>query len=78
MGRFEFYGQGLPAVEPGELKGKLVVVEGTDGVGRSTHIGLLKEWLEAQPRRPGYRHDRSALAGKGQGGEGGHTLGGRP
>jgi len=44
MGRFEFYGQGLPAVEASELKGKLVVVEGTDGVGRSTHIGLLKEW----------------------------------
>ena len=48
MGRFEFYGQGLPAVEPGELKGKLVVLEGTDGVGRSTHIGLLREWLESQ------------------------------
>jgi len=26
--------------------GKLIVVEGTDGVGRSTQIALIKEWLE--------------------------------
>jgi len=36
MGRFQFYGQGLPAVEPEELKGQLVVVEGADGVGLDT------------------------------------------
>ena len=48
MGRFEFYGQGLPAVDTLDLKGTLVVVEGADGVGRSTHIGLLKEWLESR------------------------------
>ena len=48
MGRFEFYGQGLPAVDTHDLKGTLVVVEGADGVGRSTHIGLLKEWLESR------------------------------
>ena len=46
MSRFEFYGPGLPAIEAGELKGKLIVVEGADGVGRSTHIALLKEWFE--------------------------------
>lgn len=28
--------------------GKLVVVEGTDGVGRSTQISLLRQWLEVQ------------------------------
>lgn len=66
MSRFEFYGPGLPAVEAGELKGKLIVVEGADGVGRSTHIALLKEWFE----NIGYAvldtgTTRSALAGKG-------------
>jgi len=30
------------------LKGKLIAIEGTDGVGRSTHIELLQEWLEVQ------------------------------
>jgi len=29
-----------------ELKGKLIVLEGTDGVGRSTQIDNLKTWLE--------------------------------
>ena len=47
MGGFGFYGKkGLPGVDLSELKGKLIVLEGTDGVGRSTHIGLLKLWLE--------------------------------
>ena len=78
MGRFEFYGEGLPAVEPGELKGKLVVVEGTDGVGRSTHIGLLKEWLESTGHAVlDTGMTRSALAGKGlKAAKEGHTLGG--
>jgi dTMP kinase len=30
------------------LKGKLIAIEGTDGVGRSTHLEMLKEWLEVQ------------------------------
>ena len=30
------------------LKGKLIALEGPDGVGRSTHIELLQEWLEVQ------------------------------
>jgi dTMP kinase len=78
MGRFELYGQGLPAIAAGELKGKLVVVEGPDGVGRSTHIALLREWLES----PGHAvldtgMTRSALAGKGlKAAKEGHTLGG--
>ena len=78
MGRFAFYGQGLPAVEPGELKGKLVVVEGTDGVGRSTHIGLLREWLESRGHAVlDTGMTRSALAGKGlKAAKEGHTLGG--
>ncbi|MDI3462995.1 MAG: Thymidylate kinase [Nitrospira sp.] len=35
-------------LDPSELKGKLIAVEGTDGVGRSTHIEMLQEWLEVQ------------------------------
>ncbi len=30
------------------LKGKLIAIEGPDGVGRSTHIESLQEWLEVQ------------------------------
>jgi dTMP kinase len=29
-----------------DLSGKLIVIEGTDGAGRSTQINLLKPWLE--------------------------------
>jgi dTMP kinase len=29
-----------------DLGGKLIVIEGTDGVGRTTQINLLKRWLE--------------------------------
>ena len=35
-------------LNPSALKGKLIAIEGTDGVGRSTHIELLQEWLEVQ------------------------------
>jgi len=77
MGRSERYGQGLPAIEAGELKGKLVVVEGTDGVGRSTHIDLLKQWLENSGHAVlDTGMTRSALAGKGlKAAKEGHTLG---
>ncbi len=30
-----------------DVPGKLIVLEGTDGVGRSTQIGMLKSWLES-------------------------------
>jgi dTMP kinase len=33
-------------VDPDDLSGRLVVVEGPDGSGRSTQIKLLTEWLE--------------------------------
>ncbi len=42
-----FYGHGIPGVEPSSLTGKLVVVEGADGSGRSTQIARLVRWLEA-------------------------------
>jgi len=44
----QYFGDGLPYVNLSDLKGKLIAIEGTDGVGRSTHIDLLQEWLEVQ------------------------------
>src|SRR3954468_23740715 len=41
-----FYGHGIPGVELEKLTGKLVVVEGADGLGGSTQMGRLVEWLE--------------------------------
>jgi hypothetical protein len=41
-----FYGKGIPGIDTGDLKGKLIVLEGPDGSGRSTQTGFLTEWLE--------------------------------
>src|SRR3954447_18255076 len=41
-----FYGHGIPGVDPKKLAGKLIVVEGADGSGRSTQIAKLVDWLE--------------------------------
>jgi dTMP kinase len=41
-----FYGHGIPRVDLDQLAGKLIVVEGADGSGRSTQIAMLVEWLE--------------------------------
>jgi len=38
-----FYGKGIPGVATRDLKGKLIVLEGPDGSGRSTQIALLTE-----------------------------------
>ena len=43
-----WYGYGLPYVEQKPLPGHLIVIEGTDGVGRSTQIQLLRPWLELE------------------------------
>jgi dTMP kinase len=65
MARFRFFGEGLPEIDLAELKGKLIVLEGTDGIGRSTHIGLLKQWLENHGHAVlDTGMTRSALAGK--------------
>jgi dTMP kinase len=42
----QFYGQGVPGMDLSKLAGKLIVVEGADGSGRSTQIARLVEWLE--------------------------------
>ncbi|MEC9465855.1 MAG: dTMP kinase [Myxococcota bacterium] len=36
----------LPEALIGDFQGKLIVVEGPDGSGRTTHITLLQDWLE--------------------------------
>ena len=41
-----FYGHGLPNVDLTRLAGRLIVVEGADGSGRSTQIAMLMRWLE--------------------------------
>ena len=53
----KFYGRGLPKIEPGQLNGKLIVIEGADGSGRTTQINLLSDWLE----RLGYATARVGL-----------------
>ncbi|HEX4999884.1 MAG TPA: thymidylate kinase [Terriglobia bacterium] len=45
-GSKRFYGKGIPNVDPSGLGGRLIVVEGADGSGRSTQIDLLRDWLE--------------------------------
>jgi len=66
MGEFTFFNQGIPGVDPQELAGKLIVIEGADGVGRTSQIWLLKQWLETKGHAVcATRMTRSALAGKG-------------
>ena len=77
MTRVRFYGRGLPGVTDQQFAGKLIAIEGPDGVGRSTQIALLREWLEAS----GYAVSlsglrRSELASVGiDAAKQGHTLG---
>ena len=44
----KFYGHTPLGLGEIHMPGRLIVIEGTDGVGRSTHIALLKEWLETE------------------------------
>jgi dTMP kinase len=43
-----YYGQGVPYLPLDGYPGKLIAIEGTDGVGRSTQTQLLREWLEVK------------------------------
>src|SRR5436190_17950173 len=79
MTRLEFYG--IDAIHLKErdeiLPGRLIVIEGTDGVGRSTQLHLLRPWLESS----GYavvdtEMTRPELVGAGlKQAKEGHTLG---
>jgi dTMP kinase len=79
MTQLEFYG--IDAIHLREreelLPGRLIVIEGTDGVGRTTQMRLLRPWLESS----GYaavdtEMTRSVLAGPGlKQAKEGHTLG---
>jgi len=78
MTKIRYYGQGnIPGFERTDLPGRLIVLEGTDGVGRSTQVALLHEWLEAN----GYAVTQTGLARSSLVGPGltrakqGHTLG---
>ena len=77
MKEMKFYGTAMPNIEFEPYPGKLIVIEGTDGVGRSTHVALLRTWLEST----GYAvldtgMTRSVLAGRGiKDARSGHTLG---
>lgn len=79
MTELEFYGRdAIHLQERAELlPGRLIVIEGTDSVGRSTQLRLLRPWLESN----GYavvntEMTRSELAGAGlKQAKEGHTLG---
>jgi dTMP kinase len=43
-----YYGHGLPYLDIEGYPGRIIAIEGTDGVGRTTQINLLREWLEVQ------------------------------
>jgi dTMP kinase len=71
-----FYGVGFPYRNLSKLKGKLIVIEGTDGVGRTKQIEMLRNWLEGE----GYAVadtglSRSEMTGPGlDAAKSGHTL----
>jgi dTMP kinase len=44
----KFFGRTPPEISDPRLGGRLFVVEGADGSGRSTQIALLSQWLEGQ------------------------------
>ena len=43
-----YYGNGIPYLPIDDYPGKIIAIECTDGVGRSTQTRLLHEWLEVQ------------------------------
>ncbi len=47
MNEKHFFGRQPPEIRDARLPGKLLVIEGADGSGRSTQIAMLSQWLEA-------------------------------
>ncbi len=54
----QFYCEPLPKCDITKLTGKLIVIEGPDGSGRSTQVARVKTWLESK----GYAVVDSAIA----------------
>jgi len=79
MKEVRYFGAGYPYRPMNEVPGKLIVLEGTDAVGRSTQVQLLRHWLEDE----GYAVSdtglrRGQLCGPGlDAARLGHTLGPR-
>jgi dTMP kinase len=48
MPKARTYGTPLPGMPRETLHGRLIVLEGADGSGRTTEVELLKEWLEVE------------------------------
>jgi dTMP kinase len=73
----ETYGVLLPNMDLSNLAGRLIVIEGTDGVGRTTQIDLLRPWLEQEGHAVLVTGmSRSSLAGRGiKRAKEGNTLG---
>lgn len=66
MTTMSFYGHTPPRMGSEPIPGRLIVVEGTDGVGRSTQIAMLREWLEAEGYAvlvTGFRRSELAASG---------------
>ena len=66
-----------PGFKERTLSGKLIVIEGTDGVGRTTQVRLLTEWLETMGLAVlNTGLTRSELVGPGlKAAKAGHTIG---
>lgn len=73
----EYYGIPLPGVNITSYPGKLIAIEGTDSVGRSTQVEQLAHWLETQGFAVAHTGmTRSEWAGQGiKEAKQGHTLG---
>ena len=66
MRSMSFYGHTPSRMVQEAVPGRLIVVEGTDGVGRSTQIAMLQEWLEAEGYAvlvTGFRRSEVAASG---------------
>lgn len=77
MTKLDFYGLHSYKLDSETYPGKLIVIEGTDGVGRTTQAVMLRSWLESQGHAVvDTGAARSELAGKGiKRAKEGHTLG---
>ncbi len=48
MNEIRYIGHSMPYLPTGPCAGKLIVIEGTDGCGRTTQAYMLRQWLEVQ------------------------------